>query len=66
MAASGHKDIAFALLEAGADVHAKDRLGNTALNRACDTRSQKEVQRLSASKDIALAYSLQEQTCTHS
>ena len=51
----GHKDIVLALLAAGADVHAKDPLGKTALHYACDFSPQQGEQRRSAAKDIALA-----------
>ena len=56
-ASLAHKDIVFALLEAGANVHARDAFGNTALNAACicDHTSQNEVQRKDARKDIVLA-----------
>lgn len=41
-----HKDIALALLAAGADIHRKDAAGKTALHFACDTGLEEVVQAL--------------------
>ena len=43
---SSYKDIALALLAAGADVHAKDTNGKTALHYACDWELEEVVQAL--------------------